>query len=154
MAQQIAETTAQHAEKAAAQRAKTNEADPVITVGRVSPNQAVDLTLPKTVQMALDYNRDIKVAGYDLKSAEYAINEAKAGKMPSVSYKFDASHASKVSMGSDHNSFGNGLSVELPIYTGGKVERAIASAKPRRRKKCFVQNKLQSWQPSKAISIC
>lgn len=129
LAQQIAETTAQHAEKAAAQRAKTNEVDPVITVGRVSPNQAVDLTLPKTVQMALDYNRDIKVAGYDLKSAEYAINEAKAGKMPSVSYKFDASHASKVSMGSDHNSFGNGLSVELPIYTGGKVEGAIASAK-------------------------
>ena len=70
LAQQIAETTAQHAEKAAAQRAKTNEVDPVITVGRVSPNQAVDLTLPKTVQMALDYNRDIKVAGYDLKSAE------------------------------------------------------------------------------------
>ena len=128
LAQQIAETTAQHAEKAAAQRAKTNEIDPVITVGRVSPNQAVDLTLPKTVQMALDYNRDIKMAGYDLKSAEYAINAAKAGKMPSVSYSFDASHASKVDRGA-HNSFGNGLNVTLPIYTGGQVEGAIASAK-------------------------
>lgn len=129
LAQQIAQTTAQRAEKAAAQRAKTNEVDPVITVGRVSLNQPVDLTLPKTVQMALDYNRDIKMAGYDLKSAEYAINEAKAGKMPSVSYSFNGKHASKTTMGGDHNSFGNGLSVELPIYTGGKVEGAIASAK-------------------------
>lgn len=125
LAQQIAETTAQHAEKAAAQRAKTNEIDPVITVGRVSPNQAVDLTLPKTVQMALDYNRDIKMAGYDLKSAEYAINEAKAGKMPSVSYNFSASHASK----GTSKDFTNGLEASLPIYTGGKVEGAIDSAK-------------------------
>lgn len=129
LAQSIAKKAAAKAEKAAAKRAKNNEVDPVIVVGRVSPDQAVELTLPKTVRMALDYNRDIKMAGYDLRSAEYAIKEARAGKMPTISYAFQGNHASKVSLGSSKNSFGNGLSLNIPLYTGGQVEGAIAVAK-------------------------
>ena len=49
------------AEKAADKRAKNQEVDPVIVIGRVPTNGTVDLNLPKTVQMALDYNRDIKI---------------------------------------------------------------------------------------------
>lgn len=131
LAQKIADDAAQSAQRAAAERAKTKEVDPVIVVGRVAPDQAVDLTLPKTVRMALDYNRDIKNAHYSLKSAEYSIDEARAGKMPEVSYTFDAGRSKTSSaMGSTMgNSFGNGLNVTIPIYTGGLVEGNIAVAK-------------------------
>ena len=89
LSQQIHADMAKRAEKAA----KKKEADPVIVVGRVPRNEAVQLTLPRTVGMALDYNRDIKMAHYDLKSAEYAINEARAGKMPNVNYSFAATRS-------------------------------------------------------------
>lgn len=127
LAQQIAEESKKQAEK----RAAKNEEDPVIVVGRVAPNQSVELTLPKTVQMALDYNRDIKVAHYDLKSAEYYIDEARAGKMPQFTYTFDASRrkSSGNNQSGVNNSFGNGLSVNIPLYTGGRVEGQIAVAK-------------------------
>ena len=134
--EELARQIAAESEKAAKKRAAKKEADPVIVVGRVAPDQTVELTLPKTVQMALDYNRDIRVAHYDLKSAEYYINEMKAGKMPQFSYTFDATRArnagGRVTAGSRdsvNNTFGNGLSVNIPLYTGGRVEGQIAVAK-------------------------
>ena len=84
LAQQIADDSAKLADKEAAKRAKKNETDPVIVVGRVPTNGVVDLTLPRTVQMALDYNRDIKNSKYSLRKAEYAIDEARAGRAPVV----------------------------------------------------------------------
>lgn len=84
LAQKIADDAAKSAEKAADKRAKNQEIDPVIVIGRVPTNGTVDLNLPKTVQMALDYNRDIKNSQYALKKAEYAINQAQAGKKPTV----------------------------------------------------------------------
>lgn len=126
LAQQITDMSAKNVQKYAA-----NQNDPVLVIGQVKGNQSVDLTLPKTVQLALDYNRDIKVAHYDLQNAEYAINEAKAGKMPSVSYSFDAGRgSSNTQLGTKiGNSFTNGISVNIPIYTGGLVEGNIAVAK-------------------------
>lgn len=118
--------------KRAAKTVKKKGADPVIVVGRVAPNEAVQLNLPKTVGMALDYNRDIKMAHYDLKSAEYAINEARAGKMPQVDYSFSASRSSAqtgTGVSAIGNRFTNGLSVNIPLYTGGKVEGATEVAK-------------------------
>lgn len=90
LAQKIIDDSDKLADKAAKKRAKTGETDPVIVVGRVPTNSTVDLNLPKTVQMALDYNRDIKNTHYALKKAEYAIDEAKAGKKPTVDYTFGA----------------------------------------------------------------
>ena len=104
--------------KRAAKTVKKKGADPVIVVGRVAPNEAVQLNLPKTVGMALDYNRDIKMAHYDLKSAEYAINEARAGKMPQVDYSFSASRSSAqtgTGVSAIGNRFTNGLSVNIPL---------------------------------------
>ena len=80
LAQKIADDAAKSAEKAADKRAKNQEIDPVIVIGRVPTNGTVDLNLPKTVQMALDYNRDIKNSKYSLRKAEYAIDEARAGR--------------------------------------------------------------------------
>lgn len=126
LAQQITTMSEQNVQKYA-----KNQNDPVLIVGQVRSDQSVDLTLPKTVQLALDYNRDIKVAHYDLKNAEYAINEAKAGKMPSVSYSFNGGRGSSAGlMGTSiGNSFSNGISVNIPIYTGGLVEGNISVAK-------------------------
>lgn len=132
LAQQIIDNTAKYADKAAKERQKTGEKDPVIAIGRVPENSTLDLNLPKTVQMALDYNRDIKNSQYSLKEAEYAINEARAGKSPVVDYAYDvarnrpsdANLASRLS-----NSFSNGVTVNIPLYTGGRVEGNIERAR-------------------------
>lgn len=142
LAQKIADDAAKSAEKAADKRAKNQEIDPVIVIGRVPTNGTVDLNLPKTVQMALDYNRDIKNSQYALKKAEYAINQAQAGKKPSVDYTFGAqrsratdaatySRAASLmgSANSINNAFSNGISVNIPLYTGGLVEGKIDVAK-------------------------
>lgn len=142
LAQRIADDSAKLAEKAAAKRAKTQEVDPVIVIGRVPTNGTVDLNLPKTVQMALDYNRDIKNSQYALKKAEYAINQAQAGKKPTVDYNFGAqrsratdaatySRAASLMGGANSvsNAFSNGISVNIPLYTGGLVEGQIDVAK-------------------------
>lgn len=142
LAQKIADDAAKSAEKAADKRTKNQEIDPVIVIGRVPTNGTVDLNLPKTVQMALDYNRDIKNSQYALKKAEYAINQAQAGKKPSVDYNFgaqrsratDAATYSRAAslMGSANsisNAFSNGISVNIPLYTGGLVEGQIDVAK-------------------------
>lgn len=142
LAQKIADDAAKSAEKAADKRAKNQEIDPVIVIGRVPTNGTVDLNLPKTVQMALDYNRDIKNSQYALKKAEYAINQAQAGKKPTVDYNFgaqrsratDAATYSRAAslMGSTNsisNAFSNGISVNIPLYTGGLVEGQIDVAK-------------------------
>lgn len=142
LAQKIADDAAKSAEKAADKRTKNQEIDPVIVVGRVPTNGTIDLNLPKTVQMALDYNRDIKNSQYALKKAEYAINQAQAGKKPTVDYTFgaqrsratDAATYSRAAslMGSANsisNAFSNGISVNIPLYTGGLVEGQIDVAK-------------------------
>lgn len=142
LAQKIADDAAKSAEKAADKRAKNQEIDSVIVIGRVPTNGTVDLNLPKTVQMALDYNRDIKNSQYALKKAEYAINQAQAGKKPTVDYTFgaqrsratDAATYSRAAslMGSANsisNAFSNGISVNIPLYTGGLVEGQIDVAK-------------------------
>ena len=142
LAQKIADDAAKSAEKAADKRAKNQEIDPVIVIGRVPTNGTVDLNLPKTVQMALDYNRDIKNSQYALKKAEYAINQAQAGKKPSVDYNFGAQRSratdaatysrAAILMGSANsisNAFSNGISVNIPLYTGGLVEGQIDVAK-------------------------
>ena len=142
LAQKIADDAAKSAEKAADKRAKNQEVDPVIVIGRVPTNGTVDLNLPKTVQMALDYNRDIKNSQYALKKAEYAINQAQAGKKPTVDYNFGAqrsratdaatySRAASLMGGANSvsNAFSNGISVNIPLDTGGLVEGQIDVAK-------------------------
>lgn len=129
LAQKIADDAAKSAEKAADKRAKNQEVDPVIVIGRVPTNGTVDLNLPKTVQMALDYNRDIKNSQYALKKAEYVINQARAGKMPVVDYKYNMNRTGGPAIYSTSNAYTNKLEVNIPLYTGGSVEGQIATAK-------------------------
>lgn len=129
--EELAQKIRSDMEASAKRAAARGEADPVIVVGRVASDQTVDLTLPKTVQMALDYNRDIKVAHYALNSSDFDIAIAKAGKMPQVGYTWSGARAMSQNMGRDviGNSFKNSFSVSIPLYTGGLVENEIANAK-------------------------
>lgn len=128
--EELAQKIASDMEKSAMKAAKRNEADPVIVVGRVASDQTVDLTLPKTVQMALDYNRDIKVAHYALNSSDFDIDIARAGKMPQIGYTWSGGRAQAAAKNAQIlNSFGNAFSVSIPLYTGGLVENQIAIAK-------------------------
>ena len=129
--EELAQKITSDMEASAKRAAARHDADPVIVVGRVASDQAVDLTLPKTVQMALDYNRDIKVAHYALTSSDFDIAIAKAGKMPQVGYTWSGARKMGQANGRDviANSFGNSFSVSIPLYTGGQVENEIANAK-------------------------
>ena len=128
--EELAQKIRSDMEASAKRAAARGEADPVIVVGRVASDQAVDLTLPKTVQMALDYNRDIKVAHYALNSSDFDIAIAKAGKMPQVGYTWSGSRSKSQGYGGTiKNNFGNSFSVSIPLYTGGLVENEIANAK-------------------------
>lgn len=129
--EELAQKITSDMEASAKRAAARHDDDPVIVVGRVASDQAVDLTLPKTVQMALDYNRDIKVAHYALTSSDFDIAIAKAGKMPQVGYTWSGARKMGQANGRDviANSFGNSFSVSIPLYTGGQVENEIANAK-------------------------
>jgi TolC family type I secretion outer membrane protein len=124
LAQKIMKAT----EKRQAAAAKKGN-NPVFQVGTVPVNQTVELTLPKTVQMALDSNRDIKVARYGLQESDWSVAEARAGLMPSLDYTFKAGRTKNYVVSTLTNNFSNALTLSLPLYTGGAVEGSIAVAK-------------------------
>lgn len=128
----LATTITDDMQRSAEKHAKEGKIDPVIVIGQVPEDATVNLDLPRTVQMALDYNRNIKMTNYDLQSADYDITVAKAGKMPTVTYAWEGGRSRSigntgaVTIG---NAFSNAFNVSIPLYTGGKVEKQIANAK-------------------------
>lgn len=99
-------------------------------VGTVSTDTPVDLTLEKAIQMALDYSQSIKIAQHNLEQAEFNVNYANSGKMPTLGYTFSGKRSGADSpANSVGNTFSNGLALTLPVYTGGKVEGAIGEAR-------------------------
>lgn len=99
-------------------------------VGTVSTDTPVDLTLEKAIQMALDYNQSIKIAQHNLEQAEFNVNYANSGKMPTLGYTFSGKRSRADSTANIvGNTFSNGLALTLPVYTGGKVEGAIGEAR-------------------------
>lgn len=90
----------------------------------------VELTLDESISMALKNNPSIKMADADREKADWAVDSAKAGKLPKLSYDFTASRfdPKNPQTGADEK-FSNGLSLTLPLYTGGKVEGSVDKAK-------------------------
>ncbi|MPM69751.1 Outer membrane efflux protein BepC [bioreactor metagenome] len=90
----------------------------------------VELTLDESISMALKNNPSIKIADSGKEQAEWAVDIAKSGKMPKLSYDFTASRFDQKNpqTGANEN-FSNGLSLTLPLYTGGKVESSVDKAK-------------------------
>lgn len=88
----------------------------------------VELSLEDSIAMALNNNPAIKIVQAEKETAAWAVNQAKSAKLPSV----DLSHSSQrrdsgagIGVG---NSFSNGVSLSVPIYTSGNLEGQIEQA--------------------------
>jgi len=90
----------------------------------------VELTLEDSIATALKNNPAIKMSDEDRQAAEWAITQAKGGKMPSLTITNSDGRESTSSSGSFSvaTGFTNTATLTLPIYTGGKVEASVEAA--------------------------
>lgn len=98
--------------------------------------ESVNIDLKSAVATAIENNRDIKISEYTLKEAEAAVGEAAAAKNPQLGYTWSGQRSSN-EVKATHvttigNQFGNGLSVNWTLWTGGQVEGVINSARYQR----------------------
>lgn len=87
----------------------------------------VSLTLPHTVELALANNRDVRQSEWQYETARAQVSVAAAAKNPTVSYAYSGGRS-----GGDTGSgtsASNTFQLAVPIYTGGKTEAAIESAR-------------------------
>ena len=96
----------------------------------------VELSLDESITMALNSNPAIKMSDAERKSAEFAIREAKGGKGPSFTYqhvdeRYRSYSTSAKTYGLPYttNYFTNTGTLSMNLYTGGKTESAIETAK-------------------------
>lgn len=92
-------------------------------------SSTLDIDLRGAVTLAIQNNRDITIAELQRREAEADVSAAAAKKNPSLSDTWSAGRAKSVGEDAIGNSFGNGLTVSWPIWTGGAVESAIDSAR-------------------------
>lgn len=91
----------------------------------------IELSLDESIEMALNSNPAIKMADAERKSAEWGISEAKGGKGPSFTYAHVDERYKAYSSGVPYKTsyFTNTGTLSMNLYTGGKVESAIRTAK-------------------------
>jgi outer membrane protein len=93
----------------------------------------VELSLDESIAMALNNNPAIKMADADRKSAESGVSAAKGGNGPSLSLAHvdERYRTYSTSTGTpyDTNYFTNTATLSMNLYTGGKTESAIETAK-------------------------
>jgi len=89
----------------------------------------VELSLDDSIKMALQNNSSIKLAAFDKDSAHIAIDVAKGANGPTLTYTHSSDRSKSSSTYTTYNSFANQLTLSMDVYTGGKVESEIASAK-------------------------
>ena len=87
----------------------------------------VELTLEDSVNLALENNPQVKIAMLDEMKAEASLDEAEANRGFTLGYVHNAGR-SKMEGFTAENSFSNGLTLSLPLYTGGRLENAIDAA--------------------------
>lgn len=85
----------------------------------------LELSLQDSVSLALKNNPTIQIADVDRQKSELSLDQAKAGRLPSLS--LGSSYSVKDGNASD-SSVSNSLRMSLPIYTGGKIEGQIDQA--------------------------
>lgn len=92
----------------------------------------VSLTLPHTVELALNNNRDVRQAGWAYEAAKAQVSVAAAAKNPTVSYSYNGGRGSSQTQTGGTvigDSASNTFTLAVPIYTGGKAEAAIDAAR-------------------------
>lgn len=99
-------------------------------ISAVSAEEAVNMTLDNSVQMALQNNRTIKQSAYDTDSARWVLKQAKGAKGLTVSWQTNAYAVGGDSydkLGRD-SSYGNVVEASIPLYSGGRLENNIKSS--------------------------
>ena len=92
----------------------------------------VSLTLPHTVELALANNRDVRQSEWQYEAARAQVSVAAAAKNPTVSYAYSGGRGSSTTQTGGTaiaDSASNTFRLAVPIYTGGKAEAAIESAR-------------------------
>lgn len=92
----------------------------------------MELSLEKSIELALTNNPAIQIANIDKEKSVWGVKEAEGGKLPTVSlgsnYKINQSTAdggninNSTTGGGDIN---NNLNLNWPLYTGGRLENQI-----------------------------
>lgn len=89
---------------------------------------STELTLDDSIAMALKNNPSIQMALRDQEKAMFGIDEAKAGKLPSLSLGASGTRGDS-GLIETGDSFNTSLKLSVPLYTGGKLEGTIDQAK-------------------------
>lgn len=89
----------------------------------------LDIDLHGAVSTAIKNNRDITIADIQRKEAEAAVSQAAAAKNPQLSDSWSATRTKSAAASSAVNSYTNGLNVTWPVWSFGKLEGAIDSAR-------------------------
>lgn len=96
--------------------------------------KTLDIDLKGVISTSIQNNRDIMISNLNREVAEAGISAAAAKKNPQLAYKWSrtqiAADAARRAGGDGNNhSYNQGLTVTLPIWTGGSVEGAINQAR-------------------------
>lgn len=105
----------------------------------------IELSLTDSIALALQNNPIIKTTEDDKMISNWAISEAKAKFGPSLTYShkvtrtglpqyslekyFSGTSLANIEFGGEYTSFGNSISVSVPLYTGGNLEGQLDQAK-------------------------
>ncbi len=106
----------------------------VSMTGTAMAEEAVDapmnLTLEDSVRLALDNNKTIKQSEADFESAVWARHQARRAFGPTVAWQSSATKQGGTAFNRSNytKNYTNGLSLTMPIYTGGQLESSIEAA--------------------------
>lgn len=91
----------------------------------------VELSIEDSVVLALKSNADIKIAENGIEKARWALKQAQSNTGAAVNLTHtDTHYDSPVVIGeqSSNNGFSNQLSLNIPVYSGGKLESQVEQA--------------------------
>lgn len=92
---------------------------------------AVDLNLEKAVNMALTNNSAVKISAANLAAAKAAKDQANGSRWGNISVKHTSARQETYQGNNPglNNAFSNGVTIDVPIYSGGSIEGTIKRAK-------------------------
>jgi len=97
----------------------------IILQNTISFAAPVQLSLEQSIDFALKNNPSIQIADVDKERSVWGVNEAKAGKMPTVSLSSGYSYQGN----SGQDSVNNSLRMNWQLYNGGRTDAQIDQAK-------------------------
>ncbi len=103
----------------------------MLTVGSAVSAEQMDITLDEGVRLALERNYSIEESAADLDSAYWSLREARRNSGPTLSWTTAANRVGgKADNHASYNrEFSNQVSLSMPLYSGGKLENNMKSAK-------------------------